>query len=47
MEFGTIDDGKAFAAVLKHDARLDDRSPAFVQVRYDPKLAIRLSIGFL
>jgi protein transport protein SEC24 len=32
MEFGTIDDGKAFAAVLKHDARLDDRSPAFVQV---------------
>jgi len=32
LEFGTIDDAKAFAAVLKHDGRLDDRQPAYVQV---------------
>ena len=33
LEFGSIDDSKAFAAVLKHEgARLDDRQPAYVQV---------------
>ena len=32
LEFGTIDDAKAFISVLKHEARLDDRQPAFVQV---------------
>jgi protein transport protein SEC24 len=33
LEFGTIDDAKAFAAVLKHEGqRLDDRLPAYVQV---------------
>ena len=32
LEFGTIDDAKAFVAKLKHDSRLDDRQPAFVQV---------------
>ncbi len=33
LEFGTIDDSKTFAAVLKHEGqRLDDRQPAFVQI---------------
>lgn len=32
LEFGTLDDAKGFAAVLKHEARLDERQPAFVQV---------------
>ena len=33
LEFGTIDDAKAFAAVLKHEGqRMDDRQPAYVQV---------------
>lgn len=33
LEFGTIDDEKAFAAILKHEStRLDDRQPAYVQV---------------
>jgi protein transport protein SEC24 len=33
LEFGTIDDDKAFAAILKHEsARLDDRQPAYIQV---------------
>ncbi len=33
LEFGTLDDGKAFAAVLRHEGqRLDDRQPAYVQV---------------
>lgn len=33
LEFGTIDDEKSFAAVLRHEsARLDDRQPAYVQV---------------
>lgn len=33
LEFGTIDDEKAFAAILKHEStRLDDRQPAYIQV---------------
>ncbi|KAL7423034.1 COPII coat Sec23p-Sfb3p heterodimer component [Cryptotrichosporon argae] len=33
VEFGTLDDAKAFAAVLRHDgARLDDRAQAYTQV---------------
>jgi protein transport protein SEC24 len=33
LEFGTIDDAKAFGAVLRHEGqRLDDRQPAYVQV---------------
>ncbi|EIW66261.1 hypothetical protein TREMEDRAFT_35099 [Tremella mesenterica DSM 1558] len=33
LEFGTIDDAKAFAAVLRHDGhKLDERSMAYVQV---------------
>ena len=33
LEFGCLDEGKAFAAVLSHEGiRLDDRQPAFVQV---------------
>ena len=33
LEFGSMDEGKAFAAVLRHEGiRLDDRQPAFVQV---------------
>ena len=33
LEFGTIDESKAFAAVVKHEgARLDEKQPAFVQV---------------
>ncbi|ORY28021.1 putative ER to Golgi transport-related protein [Naematelia encephala] len=32
LEFGTMDDGKTFVATLKHETRLDDRQPAFVQV---------------
>lgn len=32
LEFGTIDDSKAFAAVIKHEGRLDDRQPSFFQV---------------
>ncbi|KAK8850698.1 hypothetical protein IAR55_004618 [Kwoniella newhampshirensis] len=32
LEFGSLDDSKAFVAVLKHEGRLDDRQPAFVQV---------------
>ncbi|ORX40834.1 hypothetical protein BD324DRAFT_678254 [Kockovaella imperatae] len=33
LEYGLIDESKAFAAALKHEGqRLDDRQPAFVQV---------------
>lgn len=33
LEFGTLDDAKSFAAVLKHEgARLDEKTPAYVQV---------------
>lgn len=33
LEFGTIDDAKAFAAVIRHEGqRLDDRLPSFIQV---------------
>jgi protein transport protein SEC24 len=33
LEFGTIDDAKAFAAVLRHEGqRLDERQPVYVQV---------------
>ena len=33
LEFGTLDESKAFGAVLRHEGpRLDDRNPAFVQV---------------
>ena len=33
LEFGTLDDSKAFAAALRHEGpRLDDRQPAFVQI---------------
>ncbi|KAK4685909.1 protein transport protein SEC24, partial [Tremellales sp. Uapishka_1] len=32
LEFGTLDESKAFAAILKHEQRLDDKAPAFVQV---------------
>jgi protein transport protein SEC24 len=33
LEFGLIDEGKAFGAVLKHEGgRLDEKQPAFVQV---------------
>jgi protein transport protein SEC24 len=32
LEVGTIDDAKTIAAVLRHEARLDDRAPAYVQV---------------
>ncbi|WVQ86219.1 hypothetical protein IAT38_008387 [Cryptococcus sp. DSM 104549] len=32
LEFGTLDAAKSFVAVLKHEGRLDDRQPAFVQV---------------
>jgi protein transport protein SEC24 len=33
LEFGTLDDSKAFAAVLKHEGpRLDERLPVYIQV---------------
>ncbi|WRT70883.1 uncharacterized protein IL334_007882 [Kwoniella shivajii] len=32
LEFGNIDSTKSFVAVLKHETRLDDRNPAFIQV---------------
>jgi protein transport protein SEC24 len=34
LEFGTLDDSKSFAAVLKHESgqRLNDQKPSFVQV---------------
>lgn len=33
LEFGTIDEGKSFAAVLHYEStRLDDRQPAYIQV---------------
>ncbi|WVF67842.1 hypothetical protein IAT40_002603 [Kwoniella sp. CBS 6097] len=32
LEFGALDSQKSFVAVLKHEGRLDDRQPAYVQV---------------
>ena len=32
LEVGTIDAAKTIAAVLRHEARLDDRAPAYVQI---------------
>ncbi|OXM76086.1 protein transporter SEC24 [Cryptococcus neoformans Bt63] len=32
LEYATIDSAKSFTAVLKHEHRLDDRQPAFIQV---------------
>ncbi|WVR08759.1 hypothetical protein IAU60_005817 [Kwoniella sp. DSM 27419] len=32
LEYGTLDSSKSFVAVLKHEGRLDDRQPAYVQI---------------
>lgn len=32
LEFGTIDDAKTLTAIMKHDGKLDDRLPAYVQI---------------